>query len=94
MFVDSEEPDRFYDSCPVCGKRGVIMPSYPIADACCPYCGNLILHKRVLRLHAFPYKMLPDTLENRREAQAVVDEQVRIWEEVKNHKRPDTLPME
>jgi hypothetical protein len=47
MFVDVEKPDRFPNACSVCGKVGIVMPSWPLGDACCPFCGSLIFCKSV-----------------------------------------------
>src|ERR1700677_4698015 len=43
MFIDAEGPSWYPEYCVVCGKEGLFMPSWPIGDACCPYCGSLIL---------------------------------------------------
>jgi DNA-directed RNA polymerase subunit RPC12/RpoP len=88
MHIGADEPDRFPTHCPVCGKVGVVMPSYPIGDGCCPHCGSLVLVKRrsPASIATTPIKMLPDTAENRKEAEATVAEQLKIWEEMKDRK--------
>jgi hypothetical protein len=83
MYIDAEEPDRFSNYCPVCGKDGVVMPCFPCDDTCCPHCGSLIL---CIELDS-GFKLLPDTPENRKEAEAVAAKLENVWKELRNRKR-------
>ena len=59
------------------------MPCFPCDDACCPHCGSLIL---CIELDS-GFKLLPDTPENRKEAEAVAAKLENVWKELRNRKR-------
>ena len=60
------------------------MPCFPIDDGCCPYCGSLILF---IQVDSGIYQLLPDTPENRKEAEAVAAKLENVWKELRNRKR-------
>jgi len=59
------------------------MPCFPIDDGCCPYCGSLILF---IQVDSGIYQLLPDTPENRKEAEATAAKLEQAWEKFRNRR--------